>query len=48
MNFTARLGKRFLIRMPDEVIEKLGLKDGDIIVFEVNEDIRILKAELKV
>ena len=47
MNCTARLGKRSLIRVPDEVIEKLKLKDGDILVFNVDNDIKVFKAEIK-
>ena len=47
MPATARLGKRSLIRLPDEVISKLGLKEGDILIFDVEKEIRISKVELK-
>jgi antitoxin component of MazEF toxin-antitoxin module len=48
MYCTARLGKRSLIRLPDEVIKKLGLKEGDIIVFNINKEVKLLKAQIKI
>ena len=47
MALTARLGKRSLIRLPDEVIKKLNLKEGDILVFDVDKEIRVVKADIK-
>lgn len=47
MPSTARLGKRSLIRLPDQVIQKLKLEEGDILIFEVDKEIKVSKAELK-
>lgn len=44
---TARLGKKNLIRLPDEVIQKLNLKEGDILIFDVGKEIKISKVEIK-
>ncbi len=46
MKFTARLGKRRLIRLPNEVIQKLDLKEGDIIIFEINKEVKVYKAKI--
>jgi antitoxin component of MazEF toxin-antitoxin module len=48
MYATARLGKRSLIRLPDEVIKKLELKEGDIVVFDVNKEVKLMKAQIKI
>jgi AbrB family looped-hinge helix DNA binding protein len=47
MKPTARLGEKFLIRLPDEVIKKLNLKAGDIIVFEIDKEVVLKKLVIK-
>ena len=46
MRFTARLGKRSMARLPDEVIKKLQLREGDIVIFDIDEDIKVFKAKV--
>jgi antitoxin component of MazEF toxin-antitoxin module len=46
MRCTARLGKRSMARLPDELIKKLDLKEGDIVIFDINQEIKISKAKI--
>jgi AbrB family looped-hinge helix DNA binding protein len=44
---TAQLSSKYLIRIPKAIIEKLGLKPGDIIVFDYNGKVVMEKLIIK-
>jgi len=41
--FFATIGKRRMVRIPDPVLKKLNANSGDVLVFEVNQEVKIKK-----
>ena len=49
MKYISRVTKKGQITIPYEIREKLGIKPGDIVVFEIrNKEIIIRKAKLSI
>jgi len=50
MSLTVRVGKKYAIYLPKVVVEKLGIKEGDALVFNIRGDkliVRPMKKFLK-
>ncbi|MHA1833274.1 MAG: AbrB/MazE/SpoVT family DNA-binding domain-containing protein [Candidatus Baldrarchaeia archaeon] len=43
MSLTVRVGKKYAIYLPKAIVEKLGIKEGDVLVFNVRGDKLIVR-----
>ena len=43
MSLTVRVGKKYAVYLPKVIVEKLGIKEGDILVFNIRGDKLIVR-----